>query len=330
MEPKYKSVLIACPGNATTAGPEAIHQLAADLNRLGCNSAVVYFPFSKKFETPNPYKKYKAPIELYRDNSDDLFIFPEIVTTYALALKKAKAAIWWMSVNNFTCQRYGNPFRDKFRYFKNFVKGLRPINGLKSLRYLDHYAQSYYASEFLRLNNLKSKILSDPIPVYTNTDYLSSLKIRPESERSDLILYNPNKGAKINEYLIQRFKNFKFFPLVGYDREALANIFQSAKLYIDFGHHPGKDRLPREAAIHGCCVITSLYGSAENALDINIPNRYKLNPKQSNFDHLFESLVIDIFNSYEICHKDFVEYRKTISNEQNLFDQQILDIFFTN
>ena len=28
------------------------------------------------------------------------------------------------------------------------------------------------------------------------------------------------------------------------------------KLYIDFGGFPGKDRLPREAVMHDCCIIT--------------------------------------------------------------------------
>ena len=59
MHSLYRTVLIACPGNAMTAGPEAIHQLASDLIRLGHNAAVVYFPFSKEFETQNPILNIK-------------------------------------------------------------------------------------------------------------------------------------------------------------------------------------------------------------------------------------------------------------------------------
>ena len=33
------------------------------------------------------------------------------------------------------------------------------------------------------------------------------------------------------------------------------------QVYIDFGHHPGQDRLPREAVQCGCVVITGTRGS---------------------------------------------------------------------
>lgn len=328
MIPKYNNILVTCPGNATTAGPEAIHQLVSDLNRIGASAAVVYFPFDKKFTTPEEYKKYQTPVKEYSDILGDLIIFPEIVPTYALRVKNAKAAIWWMSVNNFTCDRYGNPFRDKFRYFKNLLKGLRPLKGIIALKDLTHYAQSHYAQNFLKSNGITSSVLSDPIPHYTEQSYLSSLDISNFFNRENKILYNPNKGRKFNQYLINRFKNYSFFPLQGYNRNELAEIFLKSKLYIDFGHHPGKDRLPREAAIHGCCVITGVHGSAQNSFDINIPTQYKIDSKNNNFDELFEIQVNRIFNSYEECSKDFENYRETISNEQIEFDKQIIDNFF--
>lgn len=328
MKPKYNTILVTCPGNATTAGPEAIHQLVSDLNRIGAPAAVVYFPFNKKFTTPEEYKKYQAPVKGYSDNLGDLIIFPEIVTTYALCVKNADAAIWWMSVNNFTCERYGNIFRDKFRYFKNLLKGLRPLKGIIALKDLTHYAQSHYAQNFLKINGITSSFLSDPIPFYTEQSYLASLNLSEFFNRKNLILYNPNKGRKFNQYLINRFKKYSFFPLQGYNRNELAEIFLKSKLYIDFGHHPGKDRLPREAAIHGCCVITGVHGSAQNSFDINIPTQYKIDSKNNNFDELFEIQVNRIFSSYEECSKDFKDYRATISNEQIEFDKQIINNFF--
>lgn len=328
MKPKFKNVLIACPGGATTAGPEAIHQLCADLNRLGANSSVVYFPFTKKYETPKAYLKYNVPIGIYEDKVGDLIIFPEIVTTYALKVKNAQAAIWWMSVNNFTCERYGNPLRDKLRYFKNLLKGLRPLGGISSLKRVLHFSQSYYAFNFLKIHGIESSLLSDPIPFYTEQIYLNSLKSIVSNSRSNIILYNPNKGAKFNQRLINRFKNFEFFPLRGYNREDLAKIFLNSKLYIDFGHHPGKDRLPREAAIHGCCVITGVHGSAKNALDVNIPNEYKIDASSENFMQLFETRVNKVFFHFEECSTDFEKYRSTISCEQLEFDNQILRNFF--
>jgi len=328
MKSKYQTVLVACPGNALTAGPEALHQLVANLNRLGQAASIVYFPFDRKFETPEPYKKYSAPVTLYQDSIDNLIIFPEIVTTYALKVKKATAAIWWMSVNNYTCNRYGNPLRDKFRYFKNLVRGLRPMRGMNALRDLQHFAQSYYALDFLNAHKINGSLLSDPIPVYTSTHYLNTLHfLLHKNTRDNVILYNPKKGYKVVSILMQSYPQWKFFPLEGFNREQLAEKFLNSKIYIDFGHHPGKDRLPREAAIHGCCVITGMLGSAENERDINIPRRYKLNQNAKNFIPNFGKEVNDIFDNYEICAARFTDYRETISGEQSAFDQQVRVIF---
>ena len=44
--------------------------------------------------------------------------------------------------------------------------------------------------------------------------------------------------------------------------EQVVDLMSESKVYIDFGNHPGKDRIPREAVINGCCVITGVRGSA--------------------------------------------------------------------
>lgn len=311
-----------------TAGPEAIHQLVADLNRLGQPSAVVYFPFESDFSTVPAYQKYQAPVAKYVDEKDSLIIFPEIVTTYVFKVRNAKVAIWWMSVNNFTCQRYGYVWRDKLRYFKYFLKGLRPLRGIQSLRKFIHFAQSNYALDFLKKNNIDGLMLSDPIPVYTSKAYLDSIDDRNAvAKRENVILYNPHKGALTTKMLMQQYPGWTFKPLQGYNREQLADIFLSSKIYIDFGHHPGKDRLPREAAIHGCCVITGKNGSAGNSLDVNISPAYKFTEYDPGFELKVGILVEDIFQNFEKHFEIFHEYRQTIANEQIEFDKQICQIF---
>jgi hypothetical protein len=263
-------------------------------------------------------------IARYRDIEGELIIFPEIVTTYALKVQHAQAGIWWMSVNNYTCVRYGYAFRDKLRYLKNMIKGLRPLGGIRSLNHLKHFAQSYYALNFLRSNGISGQLLSDPIPVYTNQEYLDKLPLLfSTAPRTNTILYNPHKGKKVLQSLIAHFPEWHFFPLAGFNREQLATQFLNSKLYIDFGHHPGKDRLPREAGIHGCCVITGLYGSAGNALDVNIPPNYKIDSRLPDFLALFEIQVNLIFNHFEQCTLEFIDYRNTIAEEQIEFDRQI-------
>ena len=47
------------------------------------------------------------------------------------------------------------------------------------------------------------------------------------------------------------------------------------KLFIDFGYNPGNDRLPREAAACGCCLITSNLGAYKYYEDTPFPDEYK-------------------------------------------------------
>jgi hypothetical protein len=328
---KYNKILVVCPGGVMTAGPEAIHQFVADLVRSNQNAAVVYHPFDKQFDTPTPYQKYAIDVALYEDLEGDLIMFPEIFPTLALKVKNAKAGIWWMSVNNYTCNRYGNPIRDKFRYFKNLVRGKRPLLGFSELRHLLHYAQSDYAKQFLLDNRIESFPLSDPIPVYTSKDYLENLKVGlGKTFRDNVILFNPHKGINITSKLMKAYPEWVFKPLKGYNREQLAEIFLSSKIYIDFGHHPGKDRLPREAAIHGCCVITGVYGSASNSVDLPFPDKYKLNDQNSSFIKEFGAIVNNCFINFEHVINDFLLYREIISKEQIVFDQQFISAFGIN
>jgi hypothetical protein len=326
--PRYAKVLVICPGNAMTAGPEALHQLVADLNRLGQPAEMVYHPFSRRFEPPAPYRKYGVPVGTYAEQAGTLIVFPEIFTTLALRAKNAEAAVWWMSVNNFTGVRYGRPWRDRLRYWKYVLKGKRPWRGLKALAHLRNFAQSDYAREFLAAHGIAAPMLSDPIPVYTERAYLEALPARLQSaQRADTILYNPSKGAPITARLMAAYPQWRFRPLRGLDREQLAQAFLEAKLYMDFGHHPGKDRLPREAALHGCCVVTARQGSAANPVDVPIPDRYKLDVKDPGFVQRFGEVAGAVLARFEDCTCEFDAYRQVIAREPAEFDRQIIEAF---
>jgi hypothetical protein len=317
------SVLVICPANAVTAGPEALHQLVAEFNRLGKAAAIVYHPFDQQFAVPEPYRKYNVPVRRYADVAGTLIVFPEIFPTLALRVRNADSAIWWMSVNNYTCVRYESVVRDKIRYARNLLRGRRPWRGMAALRGVKHLAQSHYAELFLAQHGIKAALLWDPIPVYLEPEYLAALAQRPPMPRKNIILYNPIKGAKVTARLRAAFPHWSFQPLKGLDRAQLAEAFLGAKLYIDFGHHPGKDRLPREAALHGCCVVTSRYGSAANAIDVPIPDRYKLDVRASDFVGRFKTLVESVFSDFDSCSRDLAGYRETIRREADVFREHV-------
>lgn len=97
-------------------------------------------------------------------------------------------------------------------------------------------------------------------------------------------------------------------------------------VYIDFGHHPGKDRIPREAAMRKCVVIASTFGSCGNNVDVPLLSEFKIDAVDSNIQAISDKIRF-VFENYESqLHKqDF--YRQTILNEHALFQNQVKTTF---
>ena len=93
---------------------------------------------------------------------------------------------------------------------------------------------------------------------------------------------------------------------------------KQSKAYIDFGNHPGKDRLPREAAINGCCVITDRRGSAAFSQDVPIPDEYKFEDTDDNIPQIVDK-INDTLSNYNNKKHDFDEYRNKILAEHQQF-----------
>ena len=117
-----------------------------------------------------------------------------------------------------------------------------------------------------------------------------------------------------------------WIPLQGFSRSELMRILDEAKLYIDFGYHPGKDRLPRECAMHGCCVITGKRGSAYFFEDVPIPSAYKFDEKIVSLEDIAQKIRYTLEN-YNTCIADFSNYRKAIQSEKQEFENQIVKLF---
>lgn len=92
------------------------------------------------------------------------------------------------------------------------------------------------------------------------------------------------------------------------------------KLYIDFGTHPGRDRLPREAVLSSCLIVTGLEGAAGNKIDIPIPGRYKmsLNDLQKSSQRIHA-----LMENYDTNIGDFRPYSNSIHLQKGQFKQEV-------
>lgn len=317
----YTEIYVCCPGNLVTGGTELLHQLVDKLRKCNLSAYISYYPFNKNFCCPNAFKIYDTSNKTPVDQECSLLIIPEALTRIAKHYSLLKIAVWWLSVDFYFFKLHENLFLDWVRNFRSYTKGRIPLKNMH--RYI-HFHQSEYARIFLAKHAISSTFLSD----YLNHTHLKSYD--KNKTRLNVILYNPKKGIKITKHLISIFKNLTFIPLENMSNIEIRQHLENAKIYIDFGFHPGKDRFPREAVMAGCCVITGLKGAAHNPIDIPINNQYKINEESRKFLYNFEKIVTDIFNNFDHHSEQFNNYRNIIKIEKKLFEQQVEKIFCSN
>lgn len=295
----------------TTGGIELIHQVTHQLNKHPqIQACVYYFNVFDPSISPQPKiysERYDTPYIIgdYLPSQDSILIFPQTLAylTNAPAFKNYKKIIYWESVDNY------------YHLTPEYLIHIFPKDTL-------HLVQSVYAEDFV-LNRLKK----DPNNVLFLTDYLSDQFFQETSQnpRIPAAAWNPKK--EYNKEFIQKIQEYDptllIYPIEGLTTKEIVEKFRSSMLYLDFGNHPGKDRMPREAAMCGCCVITGKRGAAGiEQGDVLIPEEYKFEDKQENIPKIVEKIHY-IFQNYNTCNEDFNEYRNMIRKEKDQFKEQI-------
>ncbi|MHB1952982.1 MAG: hypothetical protein ACYCOU_04470 [Sulfobacillus sp.] len=343
-------VYILLPGNGETGGLELLHQLVYVLRTHLNIDASLYWPFDTTSNpTADAYVIYNNPIAYsIEDTTNNILIYPEVYSIFPYVDRQNNITklMWWLSVDNlYISMLLSSKMNFFFHRFANKICGflsMEPVYDVpmmiverisklsKNLREdrmatqaNSHFCQSMYAHDFL-INAGFSKgelfCLSD----YLNEDFL---KINtPRSGKKNIVAYNPKKGFLFTRQIIESGPDIEFVPLINMSRTQMIETLQRAKVYIDFGNHPGKDRIPREAAILGCCVITGKRGSAAFYEDVPIPDEYKFDDKEENI-HRIIHLVRDCLENYAERDKDFEHYRRVIRDEPSKFIADLRKIF---
>lgn len=314
-----RRIVVLSP-TSTTGGPELLHQLVDSLRRKGADAHICYFPFDEPAETPQRYRAYEIDIVDFHDDPATLFVVPEASTWLVRHIRAGSIAIWWMSVDNHFGPAWSTDLRTNYYKLKHLLLRRTP---LFRLRKHVHLHQSEYARLFLARRGVTSQPLSD----YLGRRHLDDAA--DLSLKQDIIAYNPRKGFETTRRLQRRFPRFAFVPIEDMTEQEVSDLLSTAKVYIDFGAHPGKDRLPREAAMAGCCVITGRRGSAGNPVDIPILKKYKIPEDAPDFFQRFEPLADFILANYQLASADFDAYRERIRHEPERFEAEVSNMLKT-
>ncbi len=345
---KNTKVFIISPVSSITGGIESLHQLGYNLrNRLGIETYIYYYPdISLKVEQEET--RYNVPyIQKIADEHSNILIIPEIFTNLDTInnFKNIRKVVWWLSIDNYFLSllslKHGFLLQRGINKISNFLFK-KPVYNLPIILQNDiyklsdflkkdkvvqeaslHLVQSEYAKNYLLKSDIREDIL------YYLSDYINeSFLNRPFNleEKKDFVVYNHRKGYFFTRHIMQHSSGIKFIPLLNMDRAQVITTLSEAKVYIDFGTHPGKDKPPREAAIMGCCVITGKRGSAAYFEDVPIPEKYKFEDKKENIPKIIER-IRDCLENYNERYKDFDNYREIIRKEPEKFVEDMKKIF---
>lgn len=316
-----------------SGGPELLHQLAFVLNSLGIGAKMVYFKNQFPLEVTSAeaideYKNYcdvsESDISVI-DCEGNMVVVPEIAFEFLDEIKYATKIAWWLSVDN-----YIEMLKDKYLFTEEQLKDpyVLDCQDFRNRDDIFHLVQSYYAMDFLKSKLQIPAQYVDYLSDYINDVYFQYDLDEIPTERKDMVIFNPKKGGWRLKKLIDATRDeILWIPLENLTKEKMRLHMMLAKVYVDFGNHPGKDRIPREAAISGCCVITGKQGAAAFYEDVPIPDRYKVDDTEDVDVEAVRALILDIFENYDERIKDFEEYRTMIRGEKEKFVTDAMRLF---
>lgn len=325
LPPPVKEIYCLCPAGSQTGGPEALHQLCNEINLAdtpNVNASMLYLRFDQKgihhdpnAQEPAQYKelyhskvaKTMNPLTQEHSSPNKLLIWPEILVSAMMnylnsTSNPCQCAIYWLSVD-----KYKGSFQD---WHRNDII---------------HLAQSEYARKYV----LKQGATN----VFPLKEYIPRIPRKlPKGNRTIDVIYNPKKGIKYTNAIREKSGSRIHFQAIAAPRrrrrrkggklspEQVQTMLKKAKVYIDFGEHPGMDRIPREAALAGCIVVTNREGSAAFRQDVPIPSQYKI--KDFDVDAI-DKLLMELVNNYETHTQNFRRYRTWIRGQRKRMKQHI-------
>lgn len=268
MRPRYDTVVLICP-EVITGGPEAMHQLGYEINRGGGHAVMAYQLGCNEIRlTPravhihnNPTPKFREHFARYNPRTQidvpltdkTLFVFPEIFAAQAYNHRSTPRAIWWLSVDNATTNSSALTYESTRR-------------AIFSDHTLVHFYQSAYAREYLIRNGARQ--------IQALFDYVDRECVDDGQPRNRTVAMFPRKGGERAKAFAKTAPDLPLVLIENMTREQVAHALKRTTVYIDFGHQPGKDRVPREAALAGNVVFLHERGAAQHYEDFPVDAGY--------------------------------------------------------
>lgn len=185
--------------------------------------------------------------------------------------------------------------------------------------YPNFITQSYYGQGFLRSTfGRDSHLITDPIRLVS----IPSVK-----REANLVVYNGSKGKWLVPHLRERMPDVNFVPLEGMSYLEVCEMLARATMYVELGHLPGRDRLPREAAHFGTPVVFVARGAAYCWADAPVPVKYRV-PFHEGWADLMTPVIREVLADPDHARADQASYREWVAGERDRYENAV-DLWLT-
>ena len=342
---KFKEIYIVSPFY-NTGGPKSLHQLSEILRKNGYNAKIVYHNDEGIIQCESilyPWmKNVKATCNII-DLDENILIVPETQSGVLKKYKNIKKVIWWLSLDYYFSYKVSERMRREYycnnkplimfpismlrEKKRNWNYTNEPIKSKKQFREIFHLYNCEYVNEYLIKMGVEDKCklyLCGPL----ESEILQYSREHILSKKTKVVAYNP---AKMNGVFFERVKkkvlsidsSIQFIKIFDMSREEVIDSLKKASVYVDFGYFPGPERIPREAALMYCNIITAYKGSAKNDIDVQIPSEYKIMIKKKNIKKV-SYMIVDMINNYTNYANQFEQYREKVKNQIERFENDCL------
>jgi hypothetical protein len=179
---------------------------------------------------------------------------------------------------------------------------------------INFFAQSFYGQGFVR------QILGKHAPIITDPIRIVDVPNLPRER--NVVLYNKVKSWSLIPDVMKLMPNVEFRAIEGMSYQQVVEALSTATVYLELGHLPGRDRMPREAAHFGTPVVCLARGAGYCWQDVPLPVDYRIAYREGWAAQAVIALQRVIDNPVQAA-EDQVGYREWVSGERERYESAV-------
>ncbi len=337
---KFEKIYIFCPTDVVSGGVNSLQILCNALVNNNIDAKIYYIKPDEEFINHAVIRSFNTPYTTHIDDSDEnLLIVPEAYIPVLHQYASIRKMIYWLGIY-FYIKKPPHRFPLSIKIVRKIFAGYsffgNPANGFHALTQrvnlwskkkdpvwssaIIHMTNSFYAADFLKHMGINDAIvLHNPV---REEFYLQ--KTKPVKEKK--ILFGPGTPNRLIRKIRKSFPDYECIRLRHIHPDDVHRLYTESMLFIELGDFAGRNRMPREAVLSGCVVITSRTGSAHYHSDLPLPDYYKINTGRVYLPELINKIYA-VVNDYPLHYSNMHHYMESLINEKNNFRTEVASVF---